>query len=68
MALLRTSGGTRVKRFRPTGPWARPDVDRVFVETLRANFHGAIKELPHHINDAAFADACVDDLGRLLTA
>ena len=50
-----------------TGAWARPDVDRVFVETLRAHFNGAIKQLPYHINDEAFADACVDELGRLLT-
>ena len=43
------------------GPWARPDVDRVFVETLRRHWPGgAIAVLPRHINDGAFADACVD--------
>jgi uncharacterized protein (UPF0261 family) len=41
------------------GPWAQPDTDRVFVETLRRHFAGAIRELPLHINDAAFAEACV---------
>ena len=49
-----------------TGAWARPEIDRVFVDTLRVNFPGAIKELPHHINDRAFADACVAELHRLL--
>jgi uncharacterized protein (UPF0261 family) len=41
------------------GPWAQPDTDRVFVETLRRHFTGEIRELPLHINDAAFAEACV---------
>ena len=49
-----------------TGPWARPDVDNVFVEALRRNFAGAIKELPHHINDAGFAEACVVELTALM--
>jgi uncharacterized protein (UPF0261 family) len=49
------------------GPWAKPGTDRVFTESLRRHFPGgAIKELPHHINDAAFADACVDELAGLL--
>ena len=51
-----------------TGPWARPDADKVWVDTLRRHFAGTIQELPHHINDAAFADACVDELDRLLVA
>ena len=41
-------------------------VDRVFVETLRRNFAGVIKELPHHINDAGFAEACLVELAALL--
>jgi uncharacterized protein (UPF0261 family) len=49
-----------------TGGWARPDTDKVFVDTLRRHFTGVIKELPHHINDAAFADACVDELAGLM--
>lgn len=44
------------------GPWRRPDIDAAFVETLRANLAGAkLVELDAHINDAEFADACVDE-------
>jgi hypothetical protein len=36
---------------------------------LRRHFPGgAIGELPHHINDTAFADACVDALLGMLAA
>lgn len=49
-----------------TGPWARPDIDRVFVDTLRRHFSGSIEELPHHINDPEFADASVGELVALL--
>jgi hypothetical protein len=39
---------------RQTGSWARPETDRIFVDALRRHFPGGtIKELPHHINDAA---------------
>ena len=41
-------------------------MDRVFVETLRAHFGGAVQELELHINEAAFADACVVELERML--
>jgi uncharacterized protein (UPF0261 family) len=52
---------------RPTGPWARPEIDGAFVDALRRHFlGGSIKELPHHINDAAFSDACVAELMGLL--
>jgi uncharacterized protein (UPF0261 family) len=52
---------------RETGPWARPETDRVFVDTLRRHLPGeVITELPLHINDAAFADACVAQLIGLL--
>jgi uncharacterized protein (UPF0261 family) len=45
------------------GTWAQPDTDRVFVDMLERYLPGgAIRELPHHINDAAFADACVDEM------
>lgn len=44
------------------GPWAQPETDRVFLETLRRHFSGDIRELPLHINDDAFADACVTAL------
>jgi uncharacterized protein (UPF0261 family) len=52
---------------RETGPWARPETDRVLVEVLRRHLRaGTIAELDHHINDAAFADACVDELIGLM--
>lgn len=45
------------------GSWAQPETDRVFVETIRQHLPDRwIRELPYHINDAAFADACVDEL------
>jgi uncharacterized protein (UPF0261 family) len=52
---------------REIGQWSQPDTDRVFVATLERHLPGgAIRELSHHINDAAFADACVDELIALL--
>ena len=43
------------------GPWKRSDDYRVFVDSLKSNLKsGSIEELPLHINDNAFADACVD--------
>jgi uncharacterized protein (UPF0261 family) len=44
------------------GPWRRPEEYRAFTDTLRANLKKeiALDELPLHINDAKFADACVD--------
>ena len=54
---------------RETGSWAQPQADRVFVDALMRHLPpSAIKEMPHHINDAAFADACVDELISLLPA
>ncbi len=45
------------------GSWAQPDTDRIFAETLGRHLPGGvIRELPHHINDAAFADSCVDEM------
>ena len=49
------------------GTWSQPSTDRVFVDTLRKYVPGAtISELPYHINDQAFADACVETLIALL--
>lgn len=48
------------------GPWAQPETDRVFVETLRRHFAGEVRELPLHINDDEFADACVAALSAML--
>jgi uncharacterized protein (UPF0261 family) len=43
------------------GPWSQPDVDKVFTETLHDNMlQSQIQVLDLHINDPAFADACVD--------
>ena len=44
------------------GPWRRPEEYRVFTEALKANLNpdAKVEELPLHINDARFADACVD--------
>ena len=45
------------------GSWAQPETDRVFVDTLRSQAPaGTVTELPLHINDPQFADACVDAL------
>ena len=45
------------------GAWAQPETDRVFVETLERHLpRDVIRKLPHHINDTAFADACVDEM------
>jgi uncharacterized protein (UPF0261 family) len=43
------------------GSWTQAETDRILVETLRRHLpEGLVQELPLHINDAAFADACVD--------
>ncbi|MDP2409749.1 MAG: Tm-1-like ATP-binding domain-containing protein [Pseudolabrys sp.] len=48
---------------RATGPWTQPDTDRAWRNALRRYLSDdKIVDLPHHINDAAFADACVDAL------
>lgn len=54
---------------REVGTWAQPDTDRVFLTTLRQYLpDDLILDLPFHINDAAFADACVDELIGFLTS
>ncbi|HXW41082.1 MAG TPA: Tm-1-like ATP-binding domain-containing protein [Xanthobacteraceae bacterium] len=43
------------------GPWKRDNDYRIFVAALKSQLRfGRIEELPLHINEAAFADACVD--------
>jgi len=43
------------------GPWKRPDDYRIFVDTLKSHLKSVrVDELALHINDTAFADACVD--------
>ncbi|MBT4906130.1 MAG: Tm-1-like ATP-binding domain-containing protein [Rhodospirillaceae bacterium] len=42
------------------GAWKQPETDRMFSQTLKENLTtGTVEELPCHINEAAFADACV---------
>jgi uncharacterized protein (UPF0261 family) len=43
------------------GPWKRPQEYRAFVHGLKSHLRNArVDELALHINDPAFADACVD--------
>jgi len=43
------------------GPWKRPDDYRMFTDLLKQQVKSApIDELPLHVNDPRFADACVD--------
>jgi uncharacterized protein (UPF0261 family) len=44
------------------GPWRRPEEYRAFTEALKADLNPSVhvEELPLHINDVRFADACVD--------
>jgi uncharacterized protein (UPF0261 family) len=43
------------------GLWHRPEEYVVFTDALRTHFRGGrVDELPLHINDPQFADACVD--------
>jgi uncharacterized protein (UPF0261 family) len=45
------------------GAWAQPETDRVFADTLRRYLPAsAIRELPCHINDDVFADACAAEM------
>jgi uncharacterized protein (UPF0261 family) len=49
------------------GAWAQPQTDRTFVETLKGYLPAsAIREFPHHINDVAFADACVAEMIEMM--
>jgi uncharacterized protein (UPF0261 family) len=50
------------------GPWKSSDDYRIFVDSLRPHLKSAlIEELPLHINDNAFADACVDAFVKIAT-
>jgi uncharacterized protein (UPF0261 family) len=42
------------------GPWKRSDHYQIFVDTLKSRLNSVrVEELPLHVNDTAFADACV---------
>jgi uncharacterized protein (UPF0261 family) len=45
-----------------SGPWRRVKEYRIFTKALKSNLdsHIHVEELPLHINDIKFADACVD--------
>jgi uncharacterized protein (UPF0261 family) len=50
------------------GPWKNSDDYRIFVDSLKPHLKSAqIEELPLHINDSAFADACVDAFVKIAT-
>lgn len=56
-----TKRKTQDLKGREIGNWAQPDVDGVFSSSLQAHLKkGKFIELDLHINDAEFADACVD--------
>jgi len=43
------------------GPWKRTEDYRIFVDTLKSHLKAVrVDELALHVNDTAFADACVD--------
>jgi uncharacterized protein (UPF0261 family) len=43
------------------GPWKRAEDYQIFVDTLKSHVKSVrVEELPLHVNDTAFADACVD--------
>jgi len=43
------------------GPWKRPEEYRHFMDSLKTHLQAAPVEIfPMHVNDTAFADACVD--------
>lgn len=58
---------TRDLKGREIGPWDQPAVDAEFAKSLRRHLHkGRIEQLDMHINDPAFADACVKNFIDLM--
>jgi uncharacterized protein (UPF0261 family) len=50
------------------GPWKRPEEYRIFVDSLSSQLKTVrVEELGLHINDPAFADACVDAFVEIVT-
>jgi uncharacterized protein (UPF0261 family) len=50
------------------GPWKNSDDYRIFVDSLKSHLKSVqVEELPLHINDSAFADACVDAFAKIAT-
>lgn len=51
---------------REMGPWKRPEDYRIFARSLKSHLKAArVQELALHINDSAFADACVDAFAEI---
>jgi uncharacterized protein (UPF0261 family) len=51
----------------PVGPWKQPGVQEAFTQSLRDHFRqDQIETLDLHVNDTAFADACVDRLLEMM--
>ena len=52
-----------------SGPWKRPADYQAFLDCLKPNLKTArVEELPLHINDSKFADACVDAFVKIAKA
>jgi uncharacterized protein (UPF0261 family) len=52
---------------RQVGPWKERGLQEAFTETLRDHLgQDRIEELDLHVNDTAFADACVDRLLEMM--
>jgi uncharacterized protein (UPF0261 family) len=50
------------------GPWKDSNFYRAFIDTLRPQLTSAtIEELPLHVNDDAFAEACVKAFVKIAT-
>ncbi|MBT7956661.1 MAG: hypothetical protein HN731_15820, partial [Rhodospirillaceae bacterium] len=49
------------------GNWLQPETDQCFTDAVKAKLtSGEVKEFDLHINDEAFADACVDEFLELM--
>jgi uncharacterized protein (UPF0261 family) len=50
-----------------TGPWKRPQEYQLFMDSLKKHLKVApVEEFALHINDTAFADACVDAFAKIV--
>ena len=59
---------TRDLKGKEIGPWTRPAVDAEFAKSLREHLNkGRVEVLDLHINDPAFADACLNAFMDLMS-
>ena len=50
-----------------TGPWKRPEEYQLFMDSLKKHLKAApVEESALHVNDTAFADACVDAFVKIV--